>query len=201
MAGTVVRKIGTTVEIRYPDVPLFDKTRARQVLTSKARLFFELALQEIAGFVSDEAPIGVSGNLAQSFAGDLGGSSGGIEIRGSSLEDLEGRVFSSLPYAIVIDQGRAPGARMPPADALVPWVKRILNAGGTDEEVRSVAFVVARAIGRKGIKATHFVDAGLLKAMPRVRGIFQILGDALATGLVEPDSGGGLSAGPRGVGI
>jgi hypothetical protein len=131
----------------------------------------------------------VSGNLAQSFAGDLGGSSGGMEISGSTIEDLEGRVFSSLPYAIAIDQGRTPGARMPPPDALVPWVRRVMNVGGDEDEVRAVAFAVARSIGRKGITARHFVEKGVRNALPRVEGIFGILADAMATGLVQPEGG------------
>lgn len=193
MAGFTVRKIGTSVEIRVPDVALFNSAAAQAVLTAKARQFFELALAELAGHISDAAPIGVSGNLAQSFAGAFGSTMGGSSVTGSSLEEIQGRVFSSLPYAIVIDQGRAPGARMPPPDALVPWVKRVLQVGGSEEEVRSVAFIVARAIGRKGIKARNFVAAGITAATPRLEGIFQIMGEAMAVGLTESGGAGGAS--------
>lgn len=199
MAGVVVRRIGTSIEIRHPDVPIFAKGRGDQVLTDKARLFFSLALQSIAGYVSDEAPVGVSGNLAQSFGGELGGSSGGMEVTGATVEDLEGRVFSSLPYAIVMDQGRAPGARMPPPDALIPWVRRVMQVGGSEEEVRAVAFVVARSIGRKGIKGREFMAHGLEKAMPTVEAIFGILGEAIASGLVEPEGGSGGAGGGGGL--
>ena len=90
--GLITKRFGSTIEIRYQDAPLFDPARARHVLTAQARAFFELALQDLAGYISDEAPVGVSGNLAQSFGGSMG--DGGTEIKGSSIEELEGRVFS-----------------------------------------------------------------------------------------------------------
>lgn len=61
------------------------------------------------------------------------------------------RVYNKMPYASVIEFGRRAGARRPPVDALVPWVRDKLGVRG--KEVRSVAFLVARKIGVKGIKA------------------------------------------------
>lgn len=191
MVATRTRRIGTTVEITYPDVPLFTPLRAKAALTEQARLFFSLALQELAGFVSDEAPVGVSGNLGQSFASD---------ISGTSIDDLTGRVFSDLPYAIVIDQGREPGARMPPVAALIPWVERVLEVGGTESEIRQVAFLVARAIGRKGITPRHFVEKGVNKAESRLDAIFGLMAEAMSAALVSSGAGG-VTPGSGGVGI
>lgn len=174
----VVRRIGTNVEIRYRDVPLFHNERARAVLTDLGRLYFDLALQQIAGHISDAAPVGVSGHLAQSFAGST---DGGIEVFGQSFEQLRGRVFSSLPYAIVIDQGRRPGARMPPPEALKLWVEKVL--GIDPSESRQVAFLVARSIAKKGIEARHFVEQGLKQAEGDLRHIWQAYGDAIAVAL------------------
>ena len=185
--GVVTRQIGATVEIRYVDAPLWNTDQARQVLTDQARAYLELALQDLAGFISEEAPVGVSGNLAQSFGASPATADGGIEITGSTLETLEGRVFSSLPYAIVIDQGRTPGARMPPPAALITWVERVLQVGGSREEVETVAFLVARAIGRKGIQARNFVAAGVEKWTPRGEAVFALLAEAIASGLVKPN--------------
>lgn len=60
------------------------------------------------------------------------------------------RFFNSTPYSGIIEEGRRPGARQPPVKAIEPWVRRRLGVSG--DEVRSVAFAVARAIGIKGTK-------------------------------------------------
>lgn len=200
MAGQViVRQLGPNITIRYRDVPVFAPERARRAIFELARTFFELGLQEIAGRISDEAPVGVTGNLAQSFGGS---EFGGQELLGTTIESLEGRVFSSLPYAIVIDQGRTPGARMPPVDAIALWVERVLGISSEfdDAELEDVAFLIARAIARRGIVGRKFVEKGVQQALPTVEGIFQALADAIGNALVSPE-GGGVSPPPGGVGL
>lgn len=61
------------------------------------------------------------------------------------------RIYNKMPYASVIEFGRRPNSRRPPVDALVPWVRDKFGVRG--KEARSVAFLVARKIGIKGIKA------------------------------------------------
>lgn len=185
MAAFVVKQFGANVELRYRDVPLFSGEKARAVITDLARLHISLALQSIAGFVSDAAPVGVSGQLAQSFAG---GGLGGQEVRGQTFEHMYGRVFSSLPYALVLDQGRRPGARMPPAEALELWVERKLGIPLAD--VPGVAFLIARSIARKGITARHYVDEGLRNATPTIDGIAASLGQAITAALVSESAAG-----------
>jgi hypothetical protein len=72
-----------------------------------------LALQDAAGHISDEAgKFSDTGNLAQSFGADPATSTGGIEVLGAdATAGINGRVFSSLPYAVVMEDGRRPGAR------------------------------------------------------------------------------------------
>ncbi len=192
MARVIVRQLGPNVTIRYLDVPLFTPERARRTIFELARTFFELGLQEIAGRVSDEAPVGVTGQLAQSF---------GQEVAGASIEDLEGRVFSSLPHAIVIDQGRTPGRRPPPVDAIALWVERVLgvSSGFDDEELEQVSFLIARAIGRRGMYPREFVKKGVENAVPTLEGIFRALADAIGPSLVSPE--GGVSPAQGGVGL
>jgi len=201
--GVIVRKIGTQIEIRHHDVPLFDRAKADAVMVEQARILFDLALQEIAGHISDEAPVGVSGHLAQSWGATPATADGGIEVTGSTLGSLEGRVFSNLPYAIVIDQGRAPGRAMPPIDAIMLWAERVLGIRDSDDfELEDAAWAIAMSIARKGIQARRFVERGLAAAMPRVDGIFEVLADVIAVALVDPNRGaGGATAGPGGVGL
>lgn len=70
------------------------------------------------------------------------------ELRGSGI-DLTGRVFSTdhPPKVAAIEHGRRPG-KMPPVHLIQRWAAR----KGLGEEA---GYVIARAIGRRGIKARH----------------------------------------------
>jgi len=79
-----------------------------------------------------------------------------------------GEVGSGLPYASVIEEGRNPwsGAMPPPSGDLRTWARRKLG----DERL---AFVVARAIKRRGFRAQPYLKPALLGATPRIQTIFQ----------------------------
>lgn len=58
----------------------------------------------------------------------------------------------SLDYLNNVIEGRRPGLKQPPVSSLVPWVKkRNIKVKGAKTPEQS-AFVIARSIGRKGIK-------------------------------------------------
>lgn len=61
------------------------------------------------------------------------------------------RVFSTLNYAVPVEVGRRAGARMPPPDALVGWIRR--------HGLAMSPFVLARSIARRGIKGRFFMRA------------------------------------------
>lgn len=65
------------------------------------------------------------------------------------------RVFNKTPYAIVIEMGRRADKRPPPSQVLVPWIAQ--KFGVSMKEARQLSFVVARAIGRKGIMARPII--------------------------------------------
>lgn len=68
---------------------------------------------------------------------------------------LEKEIVYPVDYAEPVEFGRNPG-RMPPPDALVPWVKRKL--GITNEaEARRIAFSISKAIEQRGIEPTRFL--------------------------------------------
>jgi len=89
-----------------------------------------------------------------------------------SVDSKSVRFFNALAYAGVIEQGRRPGAKMPPLEALIPWVRRHLKieytarSGETktrkprkdSEEERRLAFIVARAIKERGIEGKHVLE-------------------------------------------
>lgn len=97
------------------------------------------------GGVIKNTPVGATGHLRQSITHDISGS--GIAI--------VGRVYSTdVPIKVAsVEEGRAPG-RMPPMAPIELWVRRKL--GGD----RNVAFLVARAIGRRGTKGAHMFQKG-----------------------------------------
>jgi hypothetical protein len=93
-------------------------------------------------------------------------------------------VFNDSPYAGIIEFGRRPGARMPPIDVIEHWVirkglaktvqkaagrkrsaaKKLAAAYAAARESRSIAFVIARAIKRRGLIARRVMHSSL-KAM------------------------------------
>lgn len=60
--------------------------------------------------------------------------------------------FTALDYWINIEEGRKPNSKMPPVDVIKKWMitRGIPNKPG-------VAFVIARSIGKKGIKPNPFL--------------------------------------------
>ncbi|OGS08253.1 MAG: hypothetical protein A2270_10505 [Elusimicrobia bacterium RIFOXYA12_FULL_51_18] len=81
---------------------------------------------------------------------------------------ITGEVGSGLAYASVVEEGRNPwpGAMPPPSGDLKAWARRKLG----DERL---AFVVARAIKRRGFRAQPYLRPALLGATPRIQTIFQ----------------------------
>jgi hypothetical protein len=57
--------------------------------------------------------------------------------------------YNAAKHARWVLEGRSPGARPPPSDVIAAWLRR---RGYSRKEASRMAFVVARAIGRRGIK-------------------------------------------------
>ena len=84
-------------------------------------------------------------------------------------------LFNDAPYAPVIEEGRRPNSRMPPVAVIERWVKRKGIGGGLDKirgasgkndgpiqkaakvDSKGIAFAIARAIGKRGIKGKHLL--------------------------------------------
>lgn len=85
----------------------------------------------------------------------------GTYRRSFQYEDIEGgaTVYNSAPYAAVIEYGRRKGAKGPPLKVLMEWVvRKKLVAGGrkaNQSDVRGVAWLIQRAIKRRGIPGRH----------------------------------------------
>lgn len=83
-------------------------------------------------------------------------------------EDIEDGValLNVAPYAAVIEEGRRPGARQPPREVLIPWIQR--KMGKSAEEAAALAFIIARAIARKGITPKNIVRKTAERLIPHV---------------------------------
>ena len=71
------------------------------------------------------------------------------------------RVYNDSPHAVFVELGRRAG-RPPPVAAILPWVRKVLRVPA--REARGVAFIIARAIGRRGLRP-RFI---LTRALPTI---------------------------------
>lgn len=78
-------------------------------------------------------------------------------------------VGTNVTYALPVHNGRRPGARQPPTEPILEWARRkgIISDADTPSQARSKAFLIARAIGRRGIRAKPY----LVEALPAARGV------------------------------
>jgi hypothetical protein len=100
-------------------------------------------------------------------------------------------VGTNVKYAKNVEFGRAPGLKAPPTAAIEAWLRRKNKVGrqarymtdrdGNRVAVRSLAYTVARAIGRRGIEPQPFLRKGAEDAIPMIERFV----DRLATELEE----------------
>jgi hypothetical protein len=174
----------TGITVRLPDIPLWVPADAQAVINDLAIDTIRLAMQEVAGAVSGEAPVD-SGQLAQSFTADPATQTGGLELLGTNLATgVTGRIFSTLPHAIVMDLGRRAGQPINRAgiDAIGLWAQRKLGLSAS--AAASAKWAIAQAIVAHGIEGTHYVEAGLNKARPTVDQLFAALGASVSNALL-----------------
>ncbi len=132
-------------------------------LPQRLRAALVLAMREAAVLIQSLAKLNAPvfrGMLRVSIAQNVAENGAGIV----------GEVGSGLPYASVVEEGRNSwsGSQPPsgPGSDLRTWARRKLG----DERL---AYVVARAIKRRGYTAQPYLRPALLGATPRVQLIFQ----------------------------
>lgn len=101
-------------------------------------------------------------------------------IRGEPV-NLTGNVYTDALYGWPVEEGRTPGKAPPPVDAIEIWVRRKL--GISDDSARQVAFVIARAIGRRGTKGVMMFDQGLNRATPDIVQIYTNMADSIVVAM------------------
>lgn len=180
-----------SIALFLPNIPLWVPEQARGILNQLTLQTTRLALQDAAGFISDEAGrFSDTGNLAQSFGADPATSTGGIEVLGQDATmGINGRVFSSLPYAVVMDQGRRAGSPISREgiDAIGLWAQRKL--GLSADEASHAKFAIAAHLVAQGFPGYGYFEDGVNKARPRIEALFTMLGDQIADQLVAQGMG------------
>lgn len=107
---------------------------------------------------------GTGRTLAPKFSGRLAGSIT-FAITGSGA-NLTSKIGPSVAYGIVMEDGRGAGKSPPPVAAIANWA----NSKGIDP------FVLARSIGRKGIKARPYMRPSFDQNEAKVTSLFQKIG-------------------------
>lgn len=177
------------IAINLPAIPLWVPAEARAELNNLVLASMRLAMQEAAGRVSDEAPRS-EGILAQSFGADPATSTGGMELQGmDAAAGITGRVFSALPYAIVMDEGRRAGAPISRVgiDAIGLWAQRKL--GLSADAADRAKWAIATSIVAHGFEGTGYFEKGVNSARPRIEQMFSILANQISLALVTPGGG------------
>lgn len=99
-----------------------------------------------------------------------------------TFPSLVGEVGPSARYGMFVEFGRRAGARMPPVDALIGWVRRHWHPieqrrrGVSRNTLRAEAFVLARAIQRRGIPARPFMEPAYRRNQARIEAAFARIG-------------------------
>ena len=130
------------------------------------KVVFSKLADQLLKWLQDESPKGASPK-DKSFK--FGWRS---RIRGAGTNKIL-ELFNRALHAIFVNEGRGANKPMPPPDRIFPWVKkkgigstpksrRLLKSGSRsqrraarqslDKQQRAIAFVIARAIGRRGIE-------------------------------------------------
>jgi hypothetical protein len=117
-------------------------------------------------------------------------------------------VGSPLKHVAVLNDGRRPGQKPPPAEALELWVRRnvkidrvhasgmkagqvktrkgkTLSRAPTSKEALSIAFVIARAIGARGTPARRMFEETLQESEPALQRIFGDVGLRITMDITE----------------
>lgn len=105
-------------------------------------------------------PVGATGNLRLAWGTDV--------KRGAGI--VRGEVVNPLAYGLPVEKGRKAG-KMPPIAPIQLWVTRVLGLSGY--EARSAAYVIARAIGKRGTRAANMLKEGFAASEPVVLNLFE----------------------------
>lgn len=149
-----------SVSATITEVPKLMTPEAERIWDKAVGDALDVMAEIIAGKAKDFAPVNF-GHLRSSIF----------------TERPEGRdvrfVTSPLPYAIVMEDGRRPGNRLPPFDPIALWVQRALRIPRDDPRFSSAVWHLRRKIAKRGIQARGFFKLAAQFGEDKARDIFE----------------------------
>lgn len=147
-----------TVEPTLRGLNQFTSRMAPEDLFRSVRGSLQQVLEELQAEVKYQTPT-ASGDTREGIQ---------IDINGTTIENLNGRVFSADEHFRVLEYGRTPGAKMPPAGPIREWMQTV----GIEDDIKgSLLYVIRRKIGRRGLPALYIMHG----ALQRQRANFKIV--------------------------
>lgn len=134
----------------------------------------------LIGKVKEKTPKGVFGSEAGLYKTIYGE----VIQHGTAIVGNVGH--GMLKYGNVIEYGRRPGEKMPPAGVLLRWIE--LKMGLTGKAAQRVEFVVRRKIGKKGFPGVHMFENAFVENQGKLTEIFDRAGFDIAFHLSEDKS-------------
>jgi hypothetical protein len=113
--------------------------------------------------VQEHTPVGATGNL-------FGGVFAEFHQEGPKMEEIIGVHPPADVYAGPVETGTRP--HFPPSSALLLWVQKKLHIED-EKQAKSVAFLIARAISRRGTKGQHMFDQAIAQLKLEAPGIME----------------------------
>jgi hypothetical protein len=113
--------------------------------------------------VQDHTPVGATGNL-------FGGVFAEFHQNGPVMEEIIGVHPPADMYAGPVELGTRP--HFPPPSALLLWVQKKLGIEN-EKQAKSVAFLIARAISRRGTKGDQMFDQAITQLKLEAPGIME----------------------------
>ncbi len=141
---------------------LIEKVNDPRLIAEPVRTFFHQASVAVAGEVRERTPVN-TGRLRNSITNE-------VDRR---RVPLFAKVGTNVSYARFVEEGSRP--HWPPLSALQPWARRHGFPAG-----RAGAFLVARAISRRGTKPHKMFEKGLANSLGRVRKLLNNMGRDIA---------------------
>lgn len=127
--GSFLARLGVQAEVAVNKGLLSAANRARAILVSE----------------SDRKRVTNTGNFRRAWKSDRV-----VEVDPGTTETRRGvHVWNAAPYSGVVEEGRRPGARMPPLEPIARWAQRKFRIPYS--RARGLSFAIARKIAREGI--------------------------------------------------